>query len=84
MWPAPLGEEGGGIAESDAETTSHQGDAMFHLELHQQRATELRRRVEQDRLVREALSARRAAAGRTPEAEPHTHGSRRHRFARAA
>ncbi|MFE9170056.1 hypothetical protein [Streptomyces kebangsaanensis] len=61
---------------------------MFHLELHQQRVTELYRRAEQDRLVREALSARRAArrtaARRTPEAEPHTHSPRRHRFTHAA
>ncbi|PZH17371.1 hypothetical protein C1I97_05300 [Streptomyces sp. NTH33] len=61
---------------------------MFHLELHQLRSAELARRAEQDRLVREALSARRAtrrsAARRTPEAEPHSHGPRRHRFTHAA
>ncbi|MGX4689668.1 hypothetical protein [Streptomyces sp. JNUCC 63] len=61
---------------------------MFHLELHQQHATELHRRAEQDRLAREVLSARRAArraaARRTPEAEPHTHGPRRHWFTHAA
>lgn len=88
MWPHPLGDDSGGIAESDAETTAHQGDTVFHYELHQLRSAELGRIAEHDRLVREVLRARRAArrsaGGRTAEAEPHTHRPHRHRFTRAA
>ncbi|GAA0914265.1 hypothetical protein [Streptomyces thermoalcalitolerans] len=61
---------------------------MFHFELHQQRTAELRRRAEQERLVREALDARRAArrsaAGRSSGTEPDPRDPSRTRFTRAA
>ncbi|WP_432137850.1 MULTISPECIES: hypothetical protein [unclassified Streptomyces] len=57
---------------------------MYAYELHQHRSAELIRRARQDRLVREALRARRQAR---KNAEPESHTRRlsgRHRFARAA
>ncbi|MFI5685005.1 hypothetical protein [Streptomyces sp. NPDC051636] len=62
---------------------------MFQFELLQARSAELRRRAEHERLVREAVRARRAArreeaARRAAETEAHTRGSRRDRLARAA
>ncbi|MFI8190509.1 hypothetical protein ACIF8T_17160 [Streptomyces sp. NPDC085946] len=57
---------------------------MYDYELHQLRSADLVRRAERQRLVRQALLARRDAAPHAAEAESHTRRSRRHRFARAA
>jgi hypothetical protein len=95
MWRTRRAEEGRGIAESDAETTSHQGKrgtAMYEYELHNLRSAELIRQAEHERLVREALRVRRAArretAERSAEGEAetgaHTSRLRRHRHPRAA
>ncbi|MFC5638739.1 hypothetical protein [Streptomyces bullii] len=61
---------------------------MYEYELQQSRSADLIRRAEHERLVREAVRARRAArreaARRAPEAESHTRRFRRDRFARTA
>ncbi|GAB2875596.1 hypothetical protein GCM10027074_49380 [Streptomyces deserti] len=61
---------------------------MYAYEFQQSRSADLIRRAEHQRLVREAVRARRAArreaARRTSEADSHTRRSRRHWFARAA
>ncbi|POX52367.1 hypothetical protein C3489_18120 [Streptomyces sp. Ru71] len=61
---------------------------MYEYEVQQARTAELIRRAEQERLVREAVRARRAArhdaATRTAEAEGHTGRSRRRWSTRAA
>ncbi|CAM5384798.1 hypothetical protein GCM10010261_44590 [Streptomyces pilosus] len=86
MWPYRLTDEGGGVAESDTDTTVPGGHTMFEYALHSLRHDELVARAEHERLAREAnrlrRAARREAAARTTEAESHSH--RRRRFARAA
>ncbi|WP_405619488.1 hypothetical protein [Streptomyces sp. NBC_00076] len=61
---------------------------MYEYEIHQFRSAELIRRAEQDRLARRAVlgkrAARREAARRTAESDPHTGRPRRHRFVRTA
>ncbi|MGV9253977.1 hypothetical protein [Streptomyces sp. NPDC003697] len=57
---------------------------MFEYELQKMRAAELRRRADHERLVREAVDGRRAAARQDPEARTDTRPPRRHRFTRAA
>ncbi|MBC9723482.1 hypothetical protein [Streptomyces sp. TRM68367] len=61
---------------------------MYEYELHQYRSADLLRRADHQRLVREALRARRTARRKathgTSGTEPHTHDSRYRRFTRAA
>lgn len=71
------------------ETDSDKDDAMYaEYQLSQYRSTELIRRAEHERLVRETLRSRRAArreaAERIAETDSHTGRPRRHRFLRTA
>lgn len=81
-----LGDEGEGIAESDADTGSEGDTIMFEIELHRLRHDELVRRAEAERRVREAVRVRRAARRGTAArgAEPESHTRRRSWFARTA
>jgi hypothetical protein len=92
MWRTPLGDEGGGIAASEATTTdSSEGHTMNVYEFQQFRSAELIRRGEQERLAREVARSRRAArreaaerARGAAENEPQTHRPRRLRSTRTA
>ena len=61
---------------------------MYEYEFHHLRSADLIRRAEHERLVREALRARREATERSAESaaekESHTSRLRRHRHPRAA
>ncbi|MYW21893.1 hypothetical protein GT039_41560, partial [Streptomyces sp. SID2955] len=54
MWRTPLGDEGRGIAESDARHRVSRRNAMYEYELHRFRSAELRRTAQRERLAREA------------------------------
>ncbi len=86
MWRTRLGDEGGGIAESDVDTDS-QGNTMWEHELYRLRHDDLVRRAATERRAREAVRGRRRAARRGTAArstEPESHTRRRSWFARAA
>ncbi|GAA0660431.1 hypothetical protein GCM10009535_44870 [Streptomyces thermocarboxydovorans] len=95
MCRTPLGDDSGGIAQSDRTERDPtgfpvlaKGPTMLEYEMQQFRQAELVRQAEQERRAREAARARRAArrdsAARSPEAESHRRRFRRPRFARAA
>ncbi|MEU6812235.1 hypothetical protein ABZ920_25305 [Streptomyces sp. NPDC046831] len=84
MWRTPLADEGEGHRRRTTPAPSTTGETMFEYELQQMRAAELRRRADYERLVREAVRGRRAAARRDPEARTPGRPARRHRFTRAA